>query len=46
MSLENNLRVLRYTLLYRSFFHVFSMRGIYNFVFSLPDCLILSIVYL
>ena len=37
MSLENTLRVLRDTLLYRSFFHVFSIRGIYNFVFSLPD---------
>ena len=30
MSLENTLRVLRDTLLYRSFFHVFSIRGIYN----------------
>ena len=30
MSLENTLRVLRDTLLYRSFFHVFSIRGIYT----------------
>ena len=37
MSLENTLRVLRGTLLYRSFFHVFSIRGIYNFV--LPSVL-------